>query len=84
MSTDSTIELHVGDEVVVIGCGHDGYDGEILAVEPGGIYLVQLARYQLRFAHDELRPAQVVDDGGPCCIAVVTSGGRDHVPGCRS
>ena len=22
------------------------------------------------------------EDGAPCCIAWVTSGGRDHVPGC--
>ncbi len=28
--------------------------------------------------------ADVTDDGGPCCIAVVTSGGRDHIPGCHS
>lgn len=24
------------------------------------------------------------DDDSPCCIAVVTSGGRDHIPGCHN
>ncbi len=33
---------------------------------------------------DAHRTADVTDDGGPCCIAVVTSGGRDHIPGCHS
>lgn len=61
MSTDSTIELHVGDEVVVVGDGHHGYNGEVLAVEPGDSYLVQLARYQLRFGRDDLRPARASD-----------------------
>lgn len=24
------------------------------------------------------------DDDSPCCIAAVTSGGRDHIPGCHA
>lgn len=33
---------------------------------------------------EDRRRELLADDGGPCCIAVVTSGGRDHIPGCRA
>lgn len=29
-------------------------------------------------------PTAAEDDAAPCCIAVVTSGGRDHIPGCHA
>lgn len=32
----------------------------------------------------EDRRRELLADAGPCCIAVVTSGGRDHIPGCHA
>ncbi len=73
----------IGDEISFIVHDSDGDEemitGQIIEM-PSGFLRAKTAFHGNLYVHPD---TATLIDNSPCCIAFVTSGGSDHVPGCE-